>query len=79
MSNADAMKQLRGPKHENWLVCGPRAAPPAAHGLGSGKNWHLARATRKWQMGRSMAHIAHQPGPVSGVFVFVYGSWKAVV
>jgi hypothetical protein len=29
MSNANAMKQLRGPKHENWPVCDPRAAPPA--------------------------------------------------
>ena len=81
MSNADAMKQLRGPKHENWPVYGPRAAPPAEHGLGSGKK--LAPSTRnarKWQMGRSMvAHIAYQPGPVSSVFVFVFGSWKAVV
>jgi hypothetical protein len=26
MSNTYAMKQLRGPKHENWPVCDPRAA-----------------------------------------------------
>jgi hypothetical protein len=55
MSNTDAMKQLRGPKHENWPVCDPRAAPPGEHGLQSGKNGHCER---------SMAHIAHQPGPV---------------
>jgi hypothetical protein len=42
------MKQLRGPKHENWPVCDPRAAPPPAEyglaGLKSGENGHLARA-----------------------------------
>jgi hypothetical protein len=35
---------VRGPKHENWPVWGPRAAPPAEHGLKSGENGHLARA-----------------------------------
>jgi hypothetical protein len=44
MSNTNAMKQLRGPKHENWPVCDPRAAPPGEYGLKSGENWHLARA-----------------------------------
>jgi hypothetical protein len=44
MSNANAMKQLRGPKHENWPVCDPRAAPPGECGLKSGENGHLARA-----------------------------------
>jgi hypothetical protein len=44
MSNADAVKQLRGPKHENWPVCDPRAAPPGEYGLKSGENGHLARA-----------------------------------
>jgi hypothetical protein len=56
MSNTGAMKQLRGPKHENWPVCDPRAAPrlsclgPAwgiyidKYGLGSGDNGHLALA-----------------------------------
>jgi hypothetical protein len=43
------MKQLRGPKHENWPVCDPatRALPlprPGGYGLRSGKNGHLARA-----------------------------------
>jgi hypothetical protein len=35
VSNTDAMKQLRGPKpkHENWPVCDPRAAPPGEYGL----------------------------------------------
>jgi hypothetical protein len=28
MSDTDAMKQLRGPKHENWPVCDPRHALP---------------------------------------------------
>jgi hypothetical protein len=37
------MKQLRGPKHENWPVCDPRAALPGEYGLKSGENWHLAR------------------------------------
>jgi hypothetical protein len=44
MSNTNAMKQLRGPKHENWPVCDPRAAPPGEYGLKSGENGHLARA-----------------------------------
>ena len=44
MSNTDAMKQLRGPKHENWPACDPRAAPPEEYGLKSGENGHLARA-----------------------------------
>jgi hypothetical protein len=44
MSNAGAMKQLRGPKHENWPVCDPRAAPPGDYGLKSGENGRLARA-----------------------------------
>ena len=44
MSNTNAMKQLRGPKHENWPVCDPRAAPPEEYGLKSGENGHLARA-----------------------------------
>jgi hypothetical protein len=35
-----AMKQLRGPKHENWPVCDPRAAPPGEYGLKSGENGH---------------------------------------
>jgi hypothetical protein len=43
------MKQLRGPKHGNWPVCDPRAAPPGEYGLKSGENGHL---------------IAHQPGSV---------------
>ena len=38
------MKQLRGPKHENWPVCDPHAAPRGEHGLKSGENGHLARA-----------------------------------
>jgi hypothetical protein len=38
------MKQLRGPKHENWPACYPRAAPPEEYGLKSGENGHLARA-----------------------------------
>ena len=38
------MKQLRGPKHENWPVCDPRAAPPEEYGLKSGENGNLARA-----------------------------------
>ena len=38
------MKQLRGPKHENWPVCDPRAAPPGEYGLESGGNGHLARS-----------------------------------
>jgi hypothetical protein len=42
-ANTNAMKQLRGPKHENWPVCDPRAAAPAGYGLKSGKNGHLAR------------------------------------
>jgi hypothetical protein len=37
-------KQLRGPKHENWPVCDPRAAPHVEYGLKSGENGHLARA-----------------------------------
>jgi hypothetical protein len=37
------MKQLRGPKHENWPACDPRAAPPEEYGLKSGENGHLAR------------------------------------
>jgi hypothetical protein len=47
MSNTDAMKLLRGPKHENWPVCDmcdPRAAPPGEYGLKSGENEDLARA-----------------------------------
>jgi hypothetical protein len=46
MSITNAMKQLRGPKHENWpvCVCDPRAAPPGEYGLESGENGHLARA-----------------------------------
>jgi hypothetical protein len=44
MSNTNAMKQLRGPNHENWPVCDPRAAPPGEYGLKSGENGHLARA-----------------------------------
>jgi hypothetical protein len=42
-ANANAMKQLRGPKHEIWPVWGPRAAPPGEYGLTSGGNGHLAR------------------------------------
>jgi hypothetical protein len=38
------MKQLRGPKHENWPVCDPRAAPAGEYGLKSGENGHLALA-----------------------------------
>jgi hypothetical protein len=38
------MRQLRGPKHENWPVCDLRAAPPGGYGLKSGENGHLARA-----------------------------------
>jgi hypothetical protein len=44
MSNTGAMKQLRGPKHENWPACDPRAAPPEEYGLKSCENGHLARA-----------------------------------
>jgi hypothetical protein len=44
MSNTNAMKQLRGPKHENRPVCGPRAAPPGDMALKVGENGHLARA-----------------------------------
>jgi hypothetical protein len=46
MSNTDAMKQLRGPKHENWPVCDPHAAPPGEYDLSlkCGENGHLARA-----------------------------------
>jgi hypothetical protein len=44
MSNTNAMKQLRGLKHENWPACDPRAAPPEEYGLKSGENGHLARA-----------------------------------
>jgi hypothetical protein len=44
MSNTNAMKQLRGPKHENWPACDPRATPPEEYGLKSGENGHLARA-----------------------------------
>jgi hypothetical protein len=45
MSNTNAMRQLRGSKHENWPVCDPRAAPPGEYGLKSGENGHLlARA-----------------------------------
>jgi hypothetical protein len=43
-SNTNAMKQLRGPKHENWPVCDPRATPPEEYGLKSGENGYLARA-----------------------------------
>jgi hypothetical protein len=35
MPNANAMKQLRGLKHENWPACDPRAAPPEEYGLKS--------------------------------------------
>jgi hypothetical protein len=42
-TNTGAMKQLRGPEHENWPVCDPRAAPPGEYGLKSGENGHLAR------------------------------------
>jgi hypothetical protein len=64
MSNANDMKQLRGPKHGNWPVCDPRAAPPGELGnmalaLEVVKIGHLARAN-----GRPMAHLARQPGPV---------------
>jgi hypothetical protein len=44
------MKQLRGPKHENWPVCDPRATPPEEYGpymaleVVSGENGYLARA-----------------------------------
>ena len=38
------MKQLRGPKHENWPACDPCAAPPEEYGLKSGENGNLARA-----------------------------------
>jgi hypothetical protein len=46
MSDTNAMKQLRGPKHENWPVCDPHAAPPGEYGLKSGENGNpaLARA-----------------------------------
>jgi hypothetical protein len=44
MSNTNAIKQLRGPKRENWPVCDPRAAPPGEYGLKSGENGHLARS-----------------------------------
>jgi hypothetical protein len=44
MSNANGIKQLRGPKHENWPVCDPHAAPPGEYGLKCGENGHLARA-----------------------------------
>jgi hypothetical protein len=61
MSNTNAMKQLRGPKHENWPVCDPRApAPPGEYGLKSGENGHLARANGAIDG----PDIAHQRGPV---------------
>jgi hypothetical protein len=44
VSNANAMKQLRGPKHENWPVYDPRAAPPGGYGHNSGEDRHLTRA-----------------------------------
>jgi hypothetical protein len=56
------IKQLRGPKHENWAVCDPRAAPPAAWGIMALKV--VKMGTYHAQMGRSMARFAHQPGPV---------------
>jgi hypothetical protein len=31
MSNTDAVKQLRGPKYENWPVCDPRALILGGH------------------------------------------------
>jgi hypothetical protein len=72
MSNTNAMKQLRGPKHENWPVCDPRAAPPGECGLKSGENGHLARANGAIDG----PYIAHQPGPVcleSGVSRWLVG------
>jgi hypothetical protein len=54
------MKQLRGPKHENWPVCDPRAAPPGECGLKSGENGHQARANEA--IDGPLAHIAHQSG-----------------
>jgi hypothetical protein len=44
MSNTNAVKQLRGPKHGNWPVLGPCAAPTGEYGLKTGENGHLARA-----------------------------------
>jgi hypothetical protein len=51
--------KVEGPKHENWPVCDPRAArlENMASEVVKMGTWHA-------QMGRSMAHIAHQPGPV---------------
>jgi hypothetical protein len=54
------MKQLRGPKHENWPVCDPRAALPAEYGLERGENGHLARANGAIDG----PYIAHQPAPM---------------
>jgi hypothetical protein len=67
------MKKLRGPKHENWPVCDPRAAPPGEYGLKSGENGHLARANGATG-GSCIA--AHQPCPVcleSGVSRWLVG------
>jgi hypothetical protein len=46
MSDTNAMKQLRGPKHDNLPVCDPRAAPPAEQGLKGGTNGHVPRRGR---------------------------------
>ena len=44
MSNTNAVKQLLGPKHENWPLGDPRASAPGNCDLKSGENGHLARA-----------------------------------
>jgi hypothetical protein len=71
------MKQLRSPKHENWPVCDPRAAPPGECGLKSGENGHLARpngavdgryCTLTWPsvFGRRCAPLAGRGGGFGG-------------
>ena len=44
MSNTNAVRELRGPKYENWPLGDPRAAAPGKYDLKSGENGHLARA-----------------------------------
>jgi hypothetical protein len=63
----NAMKQLRGPKHENWPACDPRAAPPGEYGLKSGENGHLARSpTWPGVFGRRCEPLAGRGGGFGG-------------
>jgi hypothetical protein len=81
MPNTGAMKQLRGPKHENWPVCDPatRALPclQAEYGLKSGENGHLARANVRDRWPRCLTNLAQCPvcleGGVSRWLVGVVG------